>query len=1005
VVSVAAAELKTCGGVPDDLITKVKKQIPFPTLGSWLAMASELSQAVLRILGTKAIVPELWFSMRDVLHPLVTGCKEGETDKPNADESVLHLRNQLAHGAGVASIAIVPIIPAHRSRLLHAIGSLAWLRQIRLLAPGEGGRIMILSGIRPRVAENANEFPSDVLKAIGDLKGEVALYRGANLLFLWPLQAYDRPEFLRTRHGENIRGDEPALMVYTRLAEPERLEMTPLSSSLAISELRGPAVKRLEELFRLREKRLFIGHTPDDFKEEFASQAESLVGRAEICRTIIEAVSGSKQGILLLHGSPGTGKSAIMAAVATTLEAGEEKSQLLVAYRFTASNPRSTRSRFLRYAVMRLEKWQLGGASADLGDDPDRLGKRLAELLRRIRPPMRVVFLVDGLDEIARTDPDFTELPFRYQRRGVVWLCAGRPDPLLQRLFTASPCRILFPASGLPGLTDHEVNEWLKRDTPPSQRDAIARMEGDQGSMATWVSNVCRHSSGLPAYITLLLDDIKTSVVSIGMPVPRGLISYFDRLLARAGIDDPATTLPVLLASISLAVEAPDAETLTEVLRRAGHLRPDTRSRHFEIVAEAILRARAMLRTVTGLDGGVNRYLTYHDELAAYLTTTPTLANARALAADGWRSLCLDAPTVASTARRHAFATGIRQLAALGEEEAAVRLYSTLSYHRKRLREGGKSRLLEDLTLVHALASYRRDGLFELYLKFLAHASRESNWRNSRLKPQERRRYAVAFLVRSAGISRRMGAPLVAKPLLENCIRTLGAVVKLSPDALQDLARIEYELGYIEFLGGRQSSAHAMLDHSVQHAELGGDEIGAWIARCVQANFDSQFGITTFDDFESVLWRALNVFITESWNPNADRWVMNVVANQFNIAFFKNDALTAQVRLKELSEHPWIVKFGGPEFLLPYRARMKMLQGDFSRAVKEFELLLYDDGGQPRQDATREGLAREYLDYGYAQMNAGDPLAAQRAWHRGIELPDNCGNRTWKEKIGKLLGS
>jgi hypothetical protein len=48
----------------------------------------------------------------------------------------------------------------------------------------------------------------------------------------------------------------------------------------------------------------------------------------------------------------------------------------------------------------------------------------------RARPP-RVVFLLEGLDEIARRDADFPGLPFQLSRPDVVWLCAGRPEGAL----------------------------------------------------------------------------------------------------------------------------------------------------------------------------------------------------------------------------------------------------------------------------------------------------------------------------------------------------------------------------------------------------------------------------------------------------------------------------------------------------------------------------------------------------------------------------------------------
>jgi hypothetical protein len=1004
IVSIGTADLRSRGDLPKELRAKAGKSIPHPTLWSWYDFACEVSEAAEQVLGNSAIVPELRSSMRDVLGPLVTGPGKNQASKPRVDNSVLGLRNQLAHGAGVSSAAIARILPAHRSRLIDAIVKLTWLQTVRLLALGENGRIVILSGIRPRLAETEGDFSGDLVKAFGAQKGDVALHRGLQLLFLWPMHVYERPEVQRNNSGEGIKGDDPVPLVYTRLEGREWLEMTPLGSDLATSELHGSAVARLEDLFHLREKRLVIGHTPDDFKAEFSREAAALVGRAEIRETIVRAVFQAKRGVLWVHGPPGSGKSAVMAAVAMSIEDSNDPNLRLIAYRFTANSPRSTRIRFLRYAIRRLNNWQGGETSIDPGEDPDQLGVELSRLIRGIRPPLRLIFLIDGLDEIVRTDPDFPGLPIRYQRDGVVWLCAGRADPFLQRPAIRDQYRALFPGDGLVGLSDYEINEWLKRDAPPLRRDEIARLESNKAGVIPWVLNVCRRSKGLPLYISLVLKEFKTSDLIVGHPVPPDIVSYFDKFLARAGVDDPATTMPVLLAAIALAVEAPDSETLAEVLRRGGQLRAETHSTHDAIIQEAISRARTMLRVVKRPSEGPDGYLPYHDEFAVYIKTALKLANARAVAANGWRLLSLDSSGLAETVRRYSFAISIRQLVALGDEESAIRLFANLSYHRQRLSVGGETQLTNDLAVVDALASYRKDGLFEHYVNFLGRAARESNWLKTGLDPQERRRYAAAFLVRLAGIVRRRGAPLEAKHSLERCMKALTRDSKISADALADLARVEYELGYIHFLSDDPDAAAAVLDSSVRHATLSGDEIGAWIGRCVRAGFEAQFGRTTYEAFDRLLLQALEFFRNESWSPIAERWVMNVLMSRFNVAFFHKDAIAAEERFREFSEHPWLGKFGSTDFASPYLARMRILRGDFRGAIFEFESFLYGADGQPKQNPMTEGLAREFFDFGDVLARSGDVPRARQAWQYGLGLPENCGNRIWKEKIRDALG-
>lgn len=1000
VVAISAAELERSGGLPDPVATMVVDWIERPSLGQWLSMANNLVRAIDE---KKAVVPELRQSMEDILHPLLTGQqKEGKSNQ-SSEHSIIALRNHLAHGAGFGRAAAESILPIHRNRLLRAVETLSWLKQIRLLAPIKDGRPVVLAGVSPKTTEHTEALPPG---AVSHLGGEIALVRGTGVLNLWPLQAYAHPEIQRTGRS-TVRGDQPVPLIYSARRKQNRLDMTGLGSSLPVSELRGRAVQRLEQLFRLRERSVLLGIAPDSFQEEFSKEAQSVVGRTDACNKILENVEHAQRGVLWLHGFPGMGKSAVMSRTIIELQSRKRKDQLLIAYRFRASDQRSTRVKFLRYAIKQLEGWKrLQVQHAHFGDDAEKLERRLEEVLVSIAPPLRVVFLLDGLDEIARVDPYFPKLPFHHQHNGVVWLCAGRPEPSLERLFATGQCTRIFPESGLTGLAEYEVNEWLKREVPLPQRDAIVRLEESQGTVSGWVTSVWRHAEGgVPAYITLLLDDLNANEISVGQITPRGLVAYFDSLLERAGVDDPAAALPVVMAAVGLAVEAPDAETLEEVLRRAGHLRPETRSKHAQIISDALGRARAMLRTIVVADEGSYRYLPYHDELTNHLTSTPTLANARAMAAEGWRLLSLNPTGALPQARRHALATGVRQLIRLGYEEAAARLYTDLRYHHRRLEEsGGTAQLLEDLKIIHALLAYRSDELFERYLAFLTRASRLSHWRKSQLAAHECWRYTNAFLVSWAGILRRRGELSKAKHQLQTSIETaIWADGTPAPEVLEDLARIEYELGYIQFLNGDLRGARHRLNKSVNHAVLAGDEVGAWIGRCVCAHFEAQFGTITFEAFDRVLRQGLACFKAKRWNPTAERWVVNALAHRFDVAFFRNEVQAAEALLNELSPHAWIEKFGGPNFNAPYRARMHMLRGNYAEATHEWVSYLYTDEGQHRHSPRTEGLARVYLDCGRALEKTGDADGAYRAWLEGISLPEDCGNHAWKKRIRKLL--
>ncbi len=54
----------------------------------------------------------------------------------------------------------------------------------------------------------------------------------------------------------------------------------------------------------------------------------------------------------------------------------------------------------------------------------------------------KVLFLIDGLDEIYRKERDFLNLPFMAQEENVIWVCAGRSEPELEDEFEEKGSRL-----------------------------------------------------------------------------------------------------------------------------------------------------------------------------------------------------------------------------------------------------------------------------------------------------------------------------------------------------------------------------------------------------------------------------------------------------------------------------------------------------------------------------------------------------------------------------------
>ena len=757
-VAIGASELgHATGRLPEAIAREALGRIERPLLFDWLTLALVLAEQPPR---DDALVPELRASVVQVLYPLLTGRALGETaDKKKAGiaDAVLTLRNQLAHGAGFSTEQAAAVLVPHEARLAAALGDLGWLREVQLVATGPGGVPVVLAGSARAGIPQTLPLEQAVAKVLASVVGEVALVRGGCALPLFPLQAFLAPEILKTQRGAALVDDAPAPLVYAR-AEKKHLELTALGSTVPIAELRASAVDRLRTLFRLDERDALLGRAGGGFEEEVETEARRLVGRRPELDAILAAIEETASGALWIHGLPGTGKSALMSAVALCLRSSSQKPELgeppdaedaiearwrrcrkrvddrlAVFYRFREGDPRNNRLRFLKAAVAALEGWKRLSAPPveGMGDDPAKLETRLGELIAKLATPLCAVFLLDGLDEIARTDPGFLDLPLRLAHGRALWVCAGRPEERLTKAFApAERCRHLFgERDGLRPLNATEIGAWLKRDAPVDQRDQIVRAE-PTAAPAPWIEEVARRSGGLPAYVALLLDDLRTKEVQVGALVPKGLTAYFNELIQRSGSTDKQAALPYVLAVVAMAAEAPDLATIAEVLRRGGHLHPATREKHAGIVADAIERARAMVKTVRLEDGGEG-YLPYHDEFAAHIEKADELANARAFTRDGWRAIAWEPATWKEVSElgvdgerkgvvRRAYDGGVRQLLKLGEAGEASGLLSSFEYliaRMEALGPDGARGIVEDLNRVEAAGCRARD--FEPWARFL----------------------------------------------------------------------------------------------------------------------------------------------------------------------------------------------------------------------------------------------------------------------------------------------
>lgn len=260
----------------------------------------------------------------------------------------------------------------------------------------------------------------------------------------------------------------------------------------------------------------------------------------------------------------------------------------------------------------------------------------------------------------------------------------------------------------------------------------------------------------------------------------------------------------------------------------------------------------------------------------------------------------------------------------------------------------------------------------------------------------------LTFSSRIANMQRRAGNLEQAEQVYSTILPSLMAKEPL----LKELARVQYDIGYVKYLRGKFEDAVNYLAMSAQSAERTGDEVGKWISICVMyyVKVVSMMGSTkldeVLDDFLNVLNDAYKVFtINQTTNTTAERWIMNIHNHRFKAAYYKKDRRNTRLALIELERDPWVARNDNKSFLLPYRARMAILSRNYTAAIQYFKDYLNPMEKDRQKLFKAESVTENYLDCGIAFLKGGYEEESVKCWQTGMSCPDEPGNHKWKEII------
>ena len=561
----ALGELRVHSGsepLPESLLDQIRQDIRHPTWGQWFHILRVVVEELAGI--QNLVVPGLVGFVRD--HVLTLAPEEG-----NPENSLLVLRNLIAHGGPMRTVHATAFLAISEPRLADVFAQLSFLGEAEVYHVS-GGMTQRLMG--HTAAGDEPERPAAELmpgRDVAALEGHVVLLRGGALLDLWPLCDYDWARMQGTS-GPRVAA-EPGPLMYLR-AEPDRLLYAALGVDLPLGE-KADGLQSFRALFALDQAKPAARVAEVDFEAEIRLDSAALVGREDELRQAKDLLKKAQTGVFWLSGPGGIGKSFLMAKLAEDLR-GDAKRVCRIAWRFKVGDQgRGNPVAFLRHAVAKLAAWQhLNKPDLYLSYEADKLLDQLWGLLdeasrlvphnERERPP-RVLFVLDGMDEIARLDESFVKLPFELVRPNVVWLCAGRPEGCLPDMFAADRCTHVFPG-GLPPMSAKDIRGMLL-DNTGKLKYALLCLDREQPGQVTneAVEAVVARAAGLPLYVHFVVEDILSGSFAMArLPgeLPPSLSDYYAELLRRVQISSLQALLTPLVVTIAWAKAPLEKETL-----------------------------------------------------------------------------------------------------------------------------------------------------------------------------------------------------------------------------------------------------------------------------------------------------------------------------------------------------------------------------------------------------------------------------------------------------------
>ena len=578
IVSILFAEILRLnnGELPETLKIKIRDHIERPTLGKWLGILAELSKERTDL---KSLFNELFKLNSNVINEKF----KTENLGGNIENSILVLRNQLAHGGGMSSEKAKLLVDIFERQVCEIINSISKTLENSTMIAKNGVKCFDI------FCNEIMEVPiPDIIKNCSD---SVWLINNDVVLNLSPITVFE-PIQQGTNGGEMIKKEKPSLQVYAR-SNRDKLVYSPIGSNEALSE--NFEIDEFKKMFGLDAERNKLKSEQrnedflwDDFIREARLGCEDLIGRNDEIKAIKawlksrDSFNAEIPKSSWIYGGPGLGKSLLISKIVSDYCNSSSKYKGIFYFRFRGGDSRNNRISFLKYFKNALLAWEsltplIDDKYYNETSDVSELVISIKHILNQIvkiendnpkAPKPSYWIFVDGVDEIIGSDRSIVAMFYELVIPGSIWTFSGRPENNLNETFKIHNAEFIFQ-NGLPLLSENDIREMLIDGLGKIKYDLLKLdLDENNGIENAFIQKVIEKAQGLPIYVSLLIRDLCSGQYKITADtiLPIGLNEYYNIVLDRIGLSSVKRDLPIIIAILSIVDEPLDSDALTILL-------------------------------------------------------------------------------------------------------------------------------------------------------------------------------------------------------------------------------------------------------------------------------------------------------------------------------------------------------------------------------------------------------------------------------------------------------